>query len=127
MNLTYVIGVMEYVNPEYFLYISMNALQMVLEGTAVLSTYAFFQVEPQLFLKVFTAVLSINRFPVRSQPVLIISDPKIFHDGVLCAPKGPLVPVKYSSVSLQASNDTQYFFSAVHVRIFSVYLILSSL
>ena len=94
MNIMDKIGVLECDNPEGFLFIVVNVLHMVLEGSPVISTHDFTQAKPKIFLKVFEAFFSTNWVSISAQLVLLIPNPKIFHSYVHWNPKGIPVPVK---------------------------------
>ena len=127
MHLTDALSVLEYANPEGYQDIVINLMKMIMEGAPMISLYAFSQVKPQMFLKVFAAVFSTNGTPVSFQPVLIVPNPKYSVMAFFALPKFHWFLEKSSAVSLQARNDAHYFFGAVPIRMRSVYLILLSI
>ena len=118
---------MEHAYPEGFLDAVVNIFHMVLEEAPVISLRDFSQVEPQLLIKVFTAILSINLVPVLVQPTLIILKPKSSMLEYLALPKVQWLLENFSAVSLQCTNDAKCFFRAGHIRIPSVCLTLLSI
>ena len=87
----------------------------------------FFQVKPQLFIKVFTEILLMNQVSVRVQPILIIPNLKYSMLEYLALKKVHWFLAKSFTISLKSINDAQCFFIAGLVRIISVYLALLSI